>query len=309
MRISLESLRVLDAIDRCGTFAAAADELHKVPSSLSYLVQKLESDLGITVFDRSGHRARLTPTGILMLEEGRRLLQAASTLEARARRVETGWETELRIAVDAILPFRVLLPYMSAFYGERTFTRLRFSHEVLAGSWDALISGRADLVVGASGDPPTIPNCSIHTIGQLETVFCVAPGHPLAEHAEPLEWEAISQFRVAAIGDTSHRLPPRSLNLIEGQDVLTVPNLTAKLDAIVAGLGVGHLPLCLAEGPLAANMLRVMRLREARPPETFHLAWRTGDEGKALAWWIQQLDRPGFMLEAMGAIRREASRG
>ena len=54
--LTLEAIRVLDAIDRRGSFAAAADELGKVPSALSYTVQKLEDELDAMLFDRSGHR-------------------------------------------------------------------------------------------------------------------------------------------------------------------------------------------------------------------------------------------------------------
>lgn len=42
MRTSIEALLVLDAIERKGSFAAAAHELHRVPSALTYSVQKLE---------------------------------------------------------------------------------------------------------------------------------------------------------------------------------------------------------------------------------------------------------------------------
>ena len=43
--LTLEALRVMDAIDRRGSFAAAADELGRVPSALSYTMQKLEEEL------------------------------------------------------------------------------------------------------------------------------------------------------------------------------------------------------------------------------------------------------------------------
>src|SRR5207253_2493375 len=73
MNLSFEVLQALDAIDRTGTFASAAETLHRVPSSLSYLVQKLELDLGVKLFDRTGRRATLTHAGRVVVEEGRRL--------------------------------------------------------------------------------------------------------------------------------------------------------------------------------------------------------------------------------------------
>ncbi|MDX1654422.1 MAG: LysR family transcriptional regulator, partial [Candidatus Competibacteraceae bacterium] len=99
MRLTLDALAVLDAIDRRGSFAAAAAELTRVPSAITYTIQKLEHDLGVAVFDRSGHRARLTPAGRRLLEEGRQLLRAAGDLERSVKRVATGWETDLCIAV------------------------------------------------------------------------------------------------------------------------------------------------------------------------------------------------------------------
>ncbi|HUG71856.1 MAG TPA: LysR family transcriptional regulator, partial [Steroidobacteraceae bacterium] len=63
LRISLEALQVLDAIARRGSFSAAGEELHRSASTLSYSIGKLEKDLGVQVFDRGGHRAKLTTAG------------------------------------------------------------------------------------------------------------------------------------------------------------------------------------------------------------------------------------------------------
>src|SRR6478735_4278468 len=100
MALSLDALAVLDAIDRRGSFAAAAVELDRVPSAITYTVRRLEDALDVLLFDRRGHRARLTPAGRELLESGRRLLASAAAIETRVQRVATGWEAELRIAVD-----------------------------------------------------------------------------------------------------------------------------------------------------------------------------------------------------------------
>src|SRR3569623_1189253 len=110
MNLTLESLRILDAIDRKGSFAAAALALDRVPSALTYTVRKLEEDLDVLLFDRRGHRAKLTPAGQELLSEGRNLLRAADELEQRVKRTATGWETELRIVMDSIIPFDAVMP-------------------------------------------------------------------------------------------------------------------------------------------------------------------------------------------------------
>src|SRR6476646_9807874 len=131
MKLSLDGLLVLDAIARKGNFAAAAEELHRVPSAITYTVQKLEQDLGVTLFDRSGHRARLTAAGEELLKEGRHLLRAAVDIECRVQRVAKGWETELRIAYDDVIPASRLCPLVTEFYAQGGGTRLRLGTEVL----------------------------------------------------------------------------------------------------------------------------------------------------------------------------------
>src|SRR3954468_23505430 len=244
--ISFEVLEVLDAIDRTGTFASAAETLHKVPSSLTYLVQKLELDLGVKLFDRSGRRATLTHAGRVVVEEGRRLLAAAEDLECKAKRIEQGWESDLYVAVDEIIPFALLWDHVGEFYKLKLDTRLNLSTEVLGGSWDALLTRRADLIVGAAGDPPPIPNLVAKPIGSLRHVFVVAPDHPLASMPGPLTLDVVARYRAVAIGDTSRKLAPRTIALADNQEVLTVPTLGTKLAAQLRGLAAGTIPECLA---------------------------------------------------------------
>src|SRR3954464_11394762 len=131
MRLSLDALQVMDAIDRKGSFAAAADELHRVPSAITYSVKQLEEGLGIALFDRTGHRAVLTEAGQELLSQGRRLLRAAADLECRVQQVAKGWESELRIAVDTVIGADKILRLAGEFYEQASGTRLKLMHEVL----------------------------------------------------------------------------------------------------------------------------------------------------------------------------------
>lgn len=292
MRLSLDALLVLDAIDRKGSFAAAADELHRVPSAITYTVQKLEEDLDVLLFDRRGHRAKLTAAGRELLNEGRHLLRAAGELESRVKRVATGWEAELRIAYDDLIPARSILQLAEEFYREQCSTRLRISAEILGGCWDALATERADLVIAAPGDGPSGGGYSAREMGSVEWVFAVAPTHPLASAPEPLKREDILKYRVAAVADSSRNLPPRSAGLLGGQDLLTVHSLQAKLEAQVMGLGAGNLPRFLAEREAAAGRLVVKRTEEGKSTAPLYLAWRTAHRGKAIAWFLKRLQQP-----------------
>jgi DNA-binding transcriptional LysR family regulator len=300
MKISLEALQVLDAIDTRGSFSAAAGALHRVPSALTHTVRKLEDDLAITLFVRQGRRAVLTPAGRVLLEDGRRLLAAAGDLECRARRVATGWETELRIALGGIIPHPRLFPLLHEFYAQNSGTRLRLLTEVLNGSWDALLTGRADLSIGTSGEVPAGGGFRTLALGEVDFAFVVAPGHPLAQAPEPLTREQILRHRAVAAADTSRELMARSSGLLGGQDVLTVPDVETKVEAHVAGLGVGYLPRWRAQAEEAAGRLRIKAVAEDRPPVPLSAAWRADHEGRALAWFVERLADPTRKARLLG---------
>jgi len=291
MKLTLDALQAMDAIERNGSFAAAAAELHRVPSALTYTVQKLEQDLDVLLFDRSGHRARLTPAGQELMQEGRALLRAAGELECRVKRVATGWETELRIALDIMIPAVQLFPLIAAFYAEASGTRIRLTHEVLAGTWDALASGRAELALGVSGEAPAGGGYAIRILGYKDFVFAVAPFHPLASLPEPLKHEQILAHRAVAIGDSSRNLPSRSVGLLTGQDVLTVPDLGSKVAAQLAGLGCGYLPAHAAAPLIKAKRLVVKEVEEIKPAGNLYYAWRAREKGRALRWFLKRLER------------------
>ncbi len=290
LKLSLDALQVLDAIARRGSFAAAAAELYRVPSALTYTVQKLEQDLDAQLFDRRGHRAQLTPAGRELLEEGRHLLRAASELECRVKRVATGWETELRIAIDIMIPAAQLFPLLAAFYAEESGTRIRLVYEVLGGTWDALVSTRAELALGVSGEIPPGGGYALRMLGYKDFVFAVAPSHPLAKVRGPLSREQILEHRAVAIGDSSRNLPPRSVNLLSGQDVLTVPDLESKVAAQIAGLGCGYLPAHVVAPQVKAKRLVVKEVAEIKPTGNLYYAWRAEDKGKALRWFLKRLE-------------------
>ena len=292
MRLSLEALEVLDAIDRRGSFAAAADELHRVPSAITYSVQQVEQDLGVALFDRRGHRAKLTEAGRELLVEGRHLLRAAADLECRVQQVAKGWEAELRIAVDTIIGAEKLFGVAAEFYEQNSGTRLRFLHEVLGGTWDALASGRADIAIGASGDAPAGASYTSRPIGRVERVLVAAPFHPLTREQQPISEATLLRYRAVSAADSSRMLPPRTVGLISGQDVLTVATLEAKVAAHVAGLGVGYLPRWIAERESWAGRLAILEAEAPPPTGEIVAGWRPSSAGKAAKWFLKRLEDP-----------------
>jgi len=306
MNLTLEALQILDMIDRKGSFAAAALALDRVPSALTYSVRKLEDDLDVLLFDRRGHRAKLTAAGLELLTEGRHLLHAADDLEQRVRRTATGRETELRIVLNSIIPFAKMLPLIAAFDREAGGTRLRFVPGVLSGTWEELMAGRADLVIGATLDGPEIVRTSgrfqTRPLGVVDWAFAVAPGHPLADAPEPLSPELVKQHRAVAVGDSSRSHPGITMGLLAGQETLTVPSVDDKLRAQLAGLGCGHLPRFWAQHYLDNGALLEKQTIMSKPHENFLIAWPKANQGKSLKWFLHQLSQPEIQQALLGPV-------
>ena len=217
--LRLESLEALDAIDRHGSFAAAAAALYRVPSAISYTISQLETDLGLTVFDRSGHRAVLTPAGQLLLEEGRRILTASRELGAAAQRLADNWEPELRIALNGLIAPAELWPALADFHRAHPAIDVRIREEILGGTWEALIEDRVDLAIGVA-DPPTKTGIQRAPFKAVDFVFCCAPDHPLAAIDHPLSEDELRAWRAVVVAASARHLAARSAGLLAGQRAL-----------------------------------------------------------------------------------------
>jgi DNA-binding transcriptional LysR family regulator len=294
-RISLDALLILDAIDRHGSFAAAANELYKVPSTISYTVSKLEQDLGVQVFERLGPKVSITKAGSELLKEGRYLLKAATDLEHRVRRVASGWETELNIGMDSIFSPTALIDEIKAFCEVAKLTRLKFSQEAISGTWEALLDRRVDLLIGAVGEGPSGGGYTTHEIGKMAFVFAVSPQHPLALINHPLGKKELSQYRAISVSDSVRNLPPRTVGLLFGQDTLAVANMQTKLAFQLAGVGFGFLPEPIARQAINEGLLIEKEVEEKRSPDPLYLAWRSEETGAGLAWWIEKMKNPALL--------------
>lgn len=291
--ITLDALRTLDAIDRRRSFAAAAEELFRVPSAVSYTVNKLEQDLGVELFDRSRRKAELTAVGRLLLEQGRHILTATEELTAMAKQAADGWEMELRIGVDSVLECEPIYDLIEAFQGVQPRTEVRLIEEVLGGTWDALNAERCDIVIGAAGEPPS-HGFGIHALGQVPFEFVVAAGHPLTYFPQPLKLSAIQDYPTVVVADSSRHLPARSTGLLDGRSRVVVPSIERKIEAQCRGLGVGYLPRHRINEELESGRLVSIQLEEPRSPQTLCVAWRNTNKGKGLKWFISRLKKMYF---------------
>lgn len=300
--LSQDELAMLQAIRASGSLSKAAARLGKAPSTLSHAARQLEARYDALLFDRRRYRLELTPAGRLLAEEAERLLGDMGRLNTRVRQIASGWEDRLAIVTDELLEFQTLLPVIADFDRLKSGVGLRITHEVLGGTWGALRDGRADLVIGATNEPPAIPRLRWFELGVMDWVFAVGSRHPLAGATEPLPREVIQQHRAAVVADTSRDAGTRTYGVHGGQAQLAVPSMAAKIAAQRAGLAVGWLPRQRVAALLASGELVEKKTADPREPNTLYVAWRGEHSGKALAWWVERLREPRLMKRLVNGL-------
>lgn len=289
--VTLEALEVLDAIARKGSFAAAAAELFKVPSAVSYTVQKLEQDLEIVLFRKQGRRSVLTEAGKVLLEQGRELLDASQRLAVAAKKTHHGWEPVFNVAIDSILSFDFIYPVLAQFYGIHPDIEINLFEEVLGGAHEAIRVGRADLVVGVGLEQGLSSGMRYQAVREIEWIFAVAPEHPLTREPLPLTAAAIEQYRFIVCKDSAREQAPQSRRMLSKRPALGVPSITEKIRAQCLGLGVGFLPAHRIQSELEHGLLVALPVAGIENRETIHMAWKSGNKGKVLLWFIEQLGK------------------
>ncbi len=295
--ITPDAIRMLSKIAEAGSMAAAARAMNLVPSALTYRVRQLERQLDVLLVDRSTRYARLTLAGQELLREGEQVLDRLEGLANRVQRIATGWEPQLTLAVDSIIVRDTLWRLCEQFFALAAPTRLRIREETLSGTLNAVLEGHADLAIGTVDNVVRV-NFQSRPLGEVPFVFAVAPRHPLAKTTQAISNAELAQHRIVSVADSAVSKKARdkiSIGILAGQEVFTVPNLAAKLDAQLHGLGCGYLPRCLAQPYLDAGQLLQRQTENTPRISQVGYAWPSVPKvalGKAMLWWLKELESP-----------------
>ena len=159
------SLDVVDAVARHGSFSAAAQELHRVPSAISYTVRQLEEWLAVPLFVRRHRDVELTPAGRLFIDEARSVMKTMLGTRRLCQQVANGWSGQLKVAVDSIVKPQRCRQLVLDFYRQFPDVELLLEYEVYSGVWDALADERTDIVIGAYSAGASGPSLHVSRYG------------------------------------------------------------------------------------------------------------------------------------------------
>ena len=270
-RVTLEQWQALVAVVDAGGYAKASEKLHKSQSSVTYAVQKLQSQLGVKAFEIAGRKAKLTPTGEQLYRRARVLLEEAGNVENAAKSLSAGWEAEIRLVAEALFPGWLLFKCLERFGLESPHTRIELVEAVMAGSTEPLLKGTADLAI--TNEIP--PGFEGEALIRSPMILVAHPEHPLHKLGRPVTLRDLRAHRQILVreNDTLRATPP----LIEATQRWTVSNLSSSIVAVGMGMGYARFPEDKIRGELHSGSLKPLPTRGGTIERTLYLVYSDRD--------------------------------
>ena len=259
MNITFRQLRVFTEVAQQGSMIRAAAALHLTPPAVSMQIKAVESQVGLSLFDRHGRQVSLSTAGEYFLVHAKRLLanlKEADNAMARFKRLEHGVLT-----IGIVSTAKYFVPQLLArFHEEHPGVEVRLR---VVGNREQLVKmmhgGEVDLSV--MGRPPKEIATRAESFAAHPLVFVCPPRHPLLDIGQPpvsaLEGYAFivrehgSGTRAAMEAFfAEHRFDPRITMEMSSNETIK--------QAVMAGMGLSFLSLHTIGLEVRSGLLTVL---------------------------------------------------
>ncbi len=251
--MTIHQLQCFDAVISQGGFQAGAARLGRTHSTVFASIRNLEGRLGLRLLDREGYRVSPTEEGRAFHARASAILRDVAELHDHARKLASGEENELSIVLGDICPLPEMLGLLRRFFQQCPNTRFHLHSEAIAGPWERLFDGEADLIIHHIDKADTRLEYIDLFAGRLVPV--VAPGFLRFPVSRQITARQMRDYVQCVVRDTARRSTRRDYYLIDGARTWTVSDQLMKKEFILRGMGWGHMPTFLIAGELRAGEL------------------------------------------------------
>jgi len=261
--MTLEQLRALCAVVEKGGFHAASVSLFRSQSAVSIAIRNLEQELGISLFDRQGYRAGLTPEGHVLYGKAKNILSRSDEFSSIARHFAEGEETEISIALGAIAPVEQVLDVIKQVSESAPATRMSLQVENMGGTLERLLEKDVDFAIAERFMP--VPHTEEVRLTSTEMVSVISPDFPLATRFPAITVTDLEQYVQVVVRDTSRNHPKQTAGVLEGAQQWLVNDFDMKKRMILSGAGWGRMPRYRVAEELADGRLLALSGKQLDP--------------------------------------------
>lgn len=275
--VTIDQLQTLLAVVEAGSFSAAARQLGRVQAAVSQSVDRLEAQLELRLFDRTGRTPRLTPHGEAIVANATRVNASVDALAELVESLKQGAERSLSIVVDVLFPTESLVAFAQDLAREHPEVALVMWSDTLSAVTAHVREKRS--AFGVAIEDADLADLERRPIADVELVPVVAPGHALALRQGPIETAALAESVQIVLGE--HRAEagrtPADERGVFSPRTWRVVDLTTKWAFIAGGLGWGHMPEHLVREDIRSGRLVPLSLAVwggVHPRRSLVLVWR-----------------------------------
>lgn len=257
--MDLRHLRYFAAVAETCHFGQAAEQLHVAQPALSFAIRQLESELDVTLFNRTTRQVSLTPAGEFLQGQAARILAGIEDAERGVRRIVAGRSGLLRLGLTGTAAFSHLPRIARILRQELSDLGLEIQADMLTpAQCDQLRSGALD--IGLLRPPAVGDDIELRIIEVEPLVLAVPIDHRLA--VEPV----VSLADVRSESFVTYSSPDSAVNDAVLRNCRqagflprrehAAPGTAVLLALVAAGLGVAIAPASVRELPLRGVVIR-----------------------------------------------------
>lgn len=260
MRLTLAQIETFYWIARLGSFHAAARQLHVTQPSVSGRIREMERDLGCSLFDRSGARARLTEAGKSIQRQAEQMLSLAREIHSETSAGKL--RGLLRLGVVETVAHIALPGLIRKLKSAKPGLRIELAVDVGAVLLRQLDERQLDVAI--TTDAVASEGITVHPLGHVDLTWVGPAAHPLVGKVltpQDLAGEALfTQPEMSTIGRSirqwfdAGQCSPKSLS--------TCNSLSVTSELVAAGLGFAVMTPASIRDDVAGRIVRF----DADPP-------------------------------------------
>jgi DNA-binding transcriptional LysR family regulator len=196
------ALDYFEAVVGCGSLRAAARQLYVSPSSITRKLQALETEMGVSLFDRAHAKLRATHEGDALLQFIRERRQHEISFRTRLDNLLSGETGLIRVSIGGGFVNNFVTSTLPAFMREHP--KIRYQLVVAGGDEIIRLVKRIDVDIAMVYEPKSDPAILIVEATPQPLHAIAGTDHPLARAGEDIQLADLARYPLALLSPTFH---------------------------------------------------------------------------------------------------------